>query len=159
MVAFVWLALTSALVTAGCSSGGDETSAPEVPGGADPAKVEVIDRWAMTLRRGDVEGAAELFAIPSLAVNPPIQVTIQDLMDAKLFNRALPCGAKLIRAVERNGAIAATFRLTERPGPGTCGDGTGNTAQTSFVIEDGKIVEWRRVDLGPGQPTAPGTVS
>lgn len=29
----------------------------------------------------------------------------------------------------------------------------------SFVIEDGRIAEWRRVGLGPGRPTAPSTVS
>ena len=56
------------------------------------------------------------------------------------------------RADPRRAATAswslATFRLTERPGPGSCGTGTGATAQTAFLIEDGEIVEWRRVGLG-----------
>ena len=47
--------------------------------------------------------------------------------------------------------VLATFRLTERPGPGECGSGVGHTAQTDFVIEDGLIVEWRRVGLGEDQ--------
>ena len=45
----------------------------------------------------------------------------------------------------------ATFRLTERPGPGTCGTGVGHTAQTEFVIKDGLIKEWRRVAIGGEQ--------
>jgi hypothetical protein len=48
--------------------------------------------------------------------------------------------------------VTATFRLTERPGPGSCGEGTGELAQTAFEIEDGKIAEWRRV--GDGTPQA-----
>jgi hypothetical protein len=60
----------------------------------------------------------------------------------------------LIRAEGEGEVTTATFRLTERPGPGQCGDGTGETAKTAFVIRDGKIVEWRRVGLAP--PTTPG---
>ena len=28
----------------------------------------------------------------------------------------------------------ATFKLTERPGPGECGNGVGETAKTAFVV-------------------------
>ena len=70
------------------------------------------------------------------------------------FNESLPCGARLIRAETAGDFTTATFHLTERPGPGLCGNGTGQTAQTSFVIRDGKIVEWRRVGL-PGARGAP----
>ena len=38
---------------------------------------------------------------------------------------------------------------------GDCGEGTGETAQTAFVIEDGEIVEWRRVV--PADEPAPGS--
>jgi hypothetical protein len=140
----VLLALLAACIAAGCGgSSGDETTA-EIPGGADAADVEVIDEWARTLREGDVEGAAEFFALPSLAQNGPT-LRIESAEDAELFNASLPCGATLVEATPEGEFTIATFRLTERPGPGTCGSGTGAEAQTAFKIEDGKIVEWRRV--------------
>jgi hypothetical protein len=59
-----------------------------------------------------------------------------------------------VRAERAGDFTVATFVLQERPGPGTCGDGTGQTAMTAFVIEDGRIVEWRRVvDEGPPAPS------
>ena len=140
-------------VLAGCGGSEDDTT---VPGGADPAAVEVIDDWARTLREGDVDGAAEFFAIPSVAING-LALEIDDVEDARRFNASLPCGAILEEAVEQDGFTVATFELTERPGPGTCGSGTGATANTAFKIEDGKIVEWRRVvgedgDEGDARP-------
>lgn len=120
-----------------------------IPGDADPEDVRVIDEWAKTLAAGDVEGAAEYFAIPSVAENGPL-IEIADQDDALRFNASLPCGAELIRAETEGDFTTATFRLTERPGPGTCGAGTGGTAQTAFVIEEERIVEWRRVGLPGG---------
>ena len=108
----------------------------------------MIDEWARTLKEGDVAGAASFFAIPSVAENGPILVRIRDRGDALRFNASLPCGAELTNAVSEGDFVVATFRLTERPGPGVCGSGTGETAQTAFVIEDGEIVEWRRVGVG-----------
>jgi hypothetical protein len=152
--------LLTALALAACDSSEDEqstttggtptTSDREIPGGADPAEVQVIDEWSMTLAEGDVRGAARFFAFPSIAQNGPT-IHIFDLDDARLFNASLPCGATLERAETEGEYTVATFRLTERPGPGSCGDGTGAEAQTAFLIEDGKIVEWRRVVEGdPG---------
>jgi len=83
-----------------------------------------------------------------------VLIHIRSLDDARRFNESLPCGARLIRAETAGDFTTATFHLTERPGPGLCGNGTGQTAQTSFVIRDGKIVEWRRVGL-PGARGAP----
>ena len=127
----------------------------EIPGDADPENAVVIDDWAMTLAAGDVEGAAGFFAIPSVAENGGIVVEIENRDDARLFNASLPCGAELTRADDDGEFTIATFRLTERPGPGSCGDGVGMTASTAFVIEGGEIVEWRRV--GDGGPEAPST--
>ena len=143
--------LIAAAALAAC--GGSEEDGTTIPGGADPAAVEVIDDWARTLRAGDVNGAAEFFAVPSLAVNG-LALEINDVADARRFNASLPCGAILEEAVEQDGFTVATFELTERPGPGTCGSGTGATANTAFKIEDGKIVEWRRVvgDEGDARP-------
>ena len=129
----------------GC--GGDDAPESTIPGDADPAAVAVIADWSTKLRNGDVEAAAELFAIPSVAENGPT-IAIGDLDDARVFNESLPCGAELLRAEDDGEMVVATFRLTERPGPGSCGAGAGATAQTSFLIEDGRIVEWRRVGEG-----------
>ena len=128
---------------------------PEIPGGADPAATTVIDEWATALREGDVDAAARFFAIPSVAQNGSVPLRIRDLADAKLFNASLPCGAELTNATQEDDFVIATFTLTERPGPGVCGQGTGETAQTAFVIEDGEIVEWRRVV--PADEPAPGS--
>ena len=155
-----------ALPIAGCGGGGDGTSsnggtastptqgaAPRIAGDADPGDVRVIDAWVTALRRGNVDAAARYFAIPSVAENG-VLIHIRSLDDARLFNESLPCGARLIRAETAGDFTTATFRLTERPGPGLCGNGAGQTAKTSFVIRDGKIAEWRRVGL-PGAPGAP----
>ncbi|MGH2922520.1 MAG: hypothetical protein ACRDKH_00620 [Solirubrobacterales bacterium] len=147
------LALLSAATIAGCGGsdegGGEEA---EFPGGADPAKARVIDEWSSALRGGDVEAAAEFFEIPSVAQNgtPPLPLASREAVIA--FNRALPCGAELIEAEAEGRYTIATFELTERPGAGKCGSGTGETARTAFVIEDGLIREWRRVpeEVVPG---------
>ncbi len=156
-----------ALPIAGCGGGGDGASsngatvstpnqgpAPKVAGDASSGDIRVINGWVTTLRHGDVDAAARYFAIPSVAENG-VLIHIRSLDDARHFNESLPCGARLIRAETVGDFTTATFHLTERPGPGLCGNGTGQTAQTSFVIRDGKIAEWRRVGL----PGARGTPS
>lgn len=131
----------------------EETAPADVAGDADQADVEVIDQWARALAAGDVDGAAEFFAIPSVAQNG-LLYPIENIDDARRFNASLPCGATLVRAERAGDFTIATFRLIERPGAGTCGDGTGESAMTAFVIEDGRIVEWRRVvDEGTGAPS------
>jgi hypothetical protein len=117
----------------------------------------VIKDWSDELRAGDVLAASKRFAVPSVVQNgtPPLALT--DRRGVEAFNRSLPCGAKLTEA-ERSGRFTiATFELTERPGPGECGDGVGETAKTAFVIHNGLITEWRRVvDTGtPPTSTAP----
>ena len=136
--------------TAEQGTGGAET---DIPGGADPEDVRVIDEWADTLREGDAEAAAEFFRIPSTAQNgtPPLRLETRE--DVIAFNEALPCGAELIEAEDRGRLVLATFELTERPGPGECGRGTGGRAKTAFVIEDGLIAAWIRAaddpEIGP----------
>jgi hypothetical protein len=161
---FAAIVVVTALFLAACGGGEEPTSetqdaeaAGEIPGGADPAEARVIDEWATTLREGDIDGAARYFAIPSVAENGPALVEIEDLDDARVFNASLPCGAELTRAVSEGDFVVATFRLTERPGPGTCGSGTGAEAQTAFVIEDGRIVEWRRVGVGGAEAPSSAT--
>jgi len=108
------------------------------------AAIAVIDDWSGRLSDGDTEGAAELFAIPSIAVNGDIPLRLTSRDDALAFNRSLPCGATLVKARPAGDLIAATFRLTDRPG-GACGSGVGHLARTAFEIEDGHILQWRRL--------------
>ena len=131
-------------LSAAPDTGSTDPAAP-IPGDADPAATAVIDSWATNLSRGDIAAAARQFAIPSVAENGPASIRIRDAADARVFNASLPCGARLTQATQTGEIVIATFELSERPGPGSCGAGTGQTARTAFVIEDGKIVVWRRV--------------
>lgn len=126
--------------------GGATGSEPDVAD-ADAEDVEVITAWSEALSGGDVEGAAEFFANPSTAENGPVVVRIRSSKDAVAFNETLPCGAEVVSAETEGQFTTATFELLDRPG-GACGQGVGGTAATSFVIEDGKITEWRRVGTG-----------
>jgi hypothetical protein len=89
--------------------------------------------------------------------NPSPFLSLQTRAAVEAFNRALPCGARLL-ATERGqrSLVIATFRLTERPGRGRCDTGTGDLARTAFLIRDGRIVEWLRV---PDPPPADDVVS
>ncbi|HEX2359548.1 MAG TPA: hypothetical protein VHH72_07000 [Solirubrobacterales bacterium] len=142
-------AATVVLLLAACGGGdggaGDSGGAAEIPGDADPEAARVIDEWSSALREGDVATAADYFEVPSVAQNgtPPLQLSTREQVIA--FNEALPCGAKLTEAEAVGRFTIASFELTERPGEGECGSGTGNTAKTAFVIEDGLIIEWVRV--------------
>ena len=124
---------------------------------ADRSPSSVIRAWANTLRRGDVTAAASHFALPAIVQNgtPPLELTSR--AQVRDFNAALPCGARVLRTYGSGRYTTAVFRLTERPGAGRCGSGTGLTARTKFLIRDGKIREWRRVADGPAPstPSAP----
>jgi hypothetical protein len=144
---------TVAIALIGCGNGDQSEQHRAAPRtGGDAAAV--IRDWADTLRRGDVRGAAELFALPSIVSNGTPPIELRTRAAARLFNASLPCGARLIRTSSAGRYTTAVFRLTERPGPGSCGQGTGLTARTSFVISGGKIREWRRVPDRP-EPSRP----
>ena len=157
------------LLLAGCGDSGDSTTVtisgetdatdtPDTTGGtadADAEDVEVIEGWSETLTDGDVEGAAGYFALPSTAENGGFLVEIETSGDAVAFNESLPCGADLLEAETDGGVTTAIFELSDRPG-GDCGSGTGGRAATAFRIEDGEIVEWRRVAVPGEKGTAPG---
>lgn len=149
-------ALLAVALGAGC--GGDEGGDPGIPGGADDDDVRVIEEWSTALREGDVEAAADYFALPAIAQNgtPPLELESREAVVA--FNAALPCGAELIRAEPRGRYTVATFELTERPGEGTCGPGVGTEARTAFVIRDGEIAAWIRAADELPPPSAEGPV-
>jgi hypothetical protein len=123
----------------------EATAVPESEA-PDPADVQVVRDWADTLRSGDARAAARYFALPSLVSNGTPPIKLETRAEAEFFNSTLPCGAKLIDADPApHGFFIATFRLTERPGPGKCGSGTGETARTAFRIRDEHITDWLRV--------------
>src|SRR3954447_26084079 len=146
-------ALTLAL--AGCGGGSSPTgTTSSVPGNADPEDVQVIQDWVTALNHNDINGAATFFALPSVAENG-LLFHLRTRGQARAFNASLPCGAHVVSATSVGRVTPATFRLSERPGPGLCGGGKGGTAKTSFVISDGKIVQWRRVGPGGTSQQAP----
>jgi hypothetical protein len=136
------------------SGGGDSEPASEVPGGADPESVQVVVDWAQALSQGDEEAAASYFAIPSFAQNG-LSFHISTATEALKFNESLPCAAVVEEAVDEGRYIIVTFRLGEKINSNACGDGAGETARTAFLIEGGKIIEWRRVANEPEGPRAP----
>jgi len=161
-LAAITLGLTALGATA-CGGGNDRRTipVPQAPPAAithhaeaPAAATRVIRGWSDTLRRGDVRGAANYFALPSIVQiqpgSPPERITRR--REAIAFNLVLPCGAQLLRA-ERDGRyVNALFRLTSRPGA-RC-DAPGATARTAFVIRRGKIAEWRRAPDQPGDADA-----
>ena len=161
------IAIVAALALGGCSDGPERQADPPpiplirtVPGqpGSTPlthSAVVVVRDWSDALRRGDVQRASSYFAIPSRAFNGEGPIALESVAAVRRFNESLPCGARLI-AVEpsADGYLIATFQLTERPGPGTCGAGGSATARTAFRVRAGRITDWIRVgDL----PQATGT--
>jgi hypothetical protein len=173
----VWLASAAAVLALG-ACGGDRNELttpgaaeqrpaaepgpgepPRQPGEAevDEADVRIVRAWADTLRRGDVRGAADYFALPSTVANGTAPLRLETRAQARFFNRTLPCGAKLIGTEPAShGFFIATFRLTERPGRGECGSGTGATARTAFRVRGEHITDWLRIqDI----ETAPETLS
>ena len=124
-------------------------------GNADADAVQVIKSWADDLRSGDIPAASDRFAIPTVVQNGTAPLRLTNRGQVELFNQSLPCGAKLTAATSSGKYTVATFVLTERPGPGQCGNGVGEAAKTAFVIHDGHITEWRRVvDTEPTGPTS-----
>lgn len=143
---------------ASATSGGGTTTAPGGGRAVDPDDVGVVRAWATTLQRGDVEGAARFFALPSAVSNGTRPIELKTRLQVRAFNRSLPCGAVLLSTrAAGDGFFVATFRLTERPG-GDCGSGAGNTASTAFHLTDGLIDHWLRIDDLEAAP-APGTPS
>jgi hypothetical protein len=149
--------LGAALVLASCGGDdGDDRLKLTTPGRdeerarpvekVNPADERVVRAWADTLRRGNVRRAARYFALPSVVSNGTPPIRLETRAEVRFFNRTLPCGAKVIASEPaRNGFFIVTFRLTERPGRGECGSGTGATARTAVRVRNEHITDWVRV--------------
>lgn len=145
------LLCAAAATLGGC---GADDPAERPPPARDPSPAAVIRAWANALRTGNVDAAAQFFALPSVVSNGTPPITLRSRAQVKRFNESLPCGAVLERTYRDGRYTAAVFRLTERPGPGRCGAGTGASARTAFLVRDGKIRQWRRL-AEPEAPPAP----
>ncbi|UUY04860.1 hypothetical protein LRS13_04835 [Svornostia abyssi] len=125
--------------------------AAALPGcGGDPQPEDVIRTWADTLRAGDVEGAADRFAVPSQVANGTAPERLTTRAAVESFNASLPCGARLQGTQDgEDGFVVATFVLTARRGGTGCGEGRGAVARVAIRVRDGKITDWVRVDDSP----------
>ena len=141
----------AALGCGGGKLGGDRSSNGACDGRTGDAKV--ICNWTETLRGGDPEGAARYFSIPAVVQNgtPPLRLATREAI--VVFNRTLPCGARLTGTRRQGRYTVATFRLVKRPGA-AC-DGIGGKASTAFLIRGNLIRAWLRVPAGAALPTAP----
>jgi hypothetical protein len=140
----VAVVLLSGAVAAGCGSGGsgahakprqpapaagrppagpgEQTIPAPAPTGvpAAPGAVSVIRAWSNALRRGDVNGAARYFGLPSVFINGPDAsggvpvIVIHTKQEAEAINATLPCGAVLVSTDQRGQYVNALFRLTNR---------------------------------------------
>jgi hypothetical protein len=132
------------------------------PSPADSAEARVVRAWSDALRHGHVAAAAAYFALPAVVANGPPPLRLATRAAIRAFNRSLPCGARLIATEPTpHGFLVATFRLTERPGAGECGSGTGRLARVAIRVSGGHIAYWLRIEDVPRPsrpvPAAPGT--
>jgi hypothetical protein len=180
------VALLALLALVGCGGGAKddrltlttpkETSTPGAEKTATPAaprkkrKPKPVTRaeettirgWADALRHGHVDRAASFWAVPAVYSNGAGLLKLTSADDVRQANAELPCGAK-VESTRRDpndrDFVVTTFVLTERPGPGTCGQATGQRARTTFLIRHHKIVEWLRLPDPPEENADPGTAS
>jgi hypothetical protein len=126
------------------------TATPKPEGGPVTSEEKRIIRgWSDELRAGHVAAAARYFTIPAVVSNAGTDALLSSQADVKKFNKALPCGAKLVktrRAV--NHFVIGTFEWTDRPGA-DCGSGKGHLAEVAFRIQHHRITQWVR---GPDPP-------
>jgi hypothetical protein len=142
----------------GSGSGSRATGQDRPP--ARASDVAVVRHWATALRSGDIQGAAEVFALPSVFSNGPAEtIEIRNLEQSEAVQASLPCGAEVISAFQDGRYVNVLFRLVDREGRGggaqACGPGAGETARTDFLIRDGHIAAWVRAASRPGDPGLP----
>ncbi|HKG40388.1 MAG TPA: hypothetical protein VKB25_15475 [Conexibacter sp.] len=167
------LLVALALALGACGGGGGRGGAVEsgtgarppattTPSAVDSAQARVVRAWADALRHGHVAAAAAYFALPAVVANGSRPLRLATRATVRVFNRSLPCGARLIATEPTpHRFLVATFRLTERPGAGECGSGTGRLARVAIRVRDGRITYWLRIEDVPRTmrpvPATPGT--
>ena len=158
------------VMAAGCGGGGgggDSRSQPppldpKVATSGPPADLRHADAktagtirgWANAERNSRIDDAARFFSLPTIVLNGGDPTLLRTNQDVREWNKALPCGAALVRAVDVRGWTIARFQLVDRTG-GHC-DAPGATASTAFAMRRGKIALWIRVrDDVPPEKAAP----
>jgi hypothetical protein len=109
----------------------------------------VLRGWGVALRRDRNGRAARYFALPALVAQSGV-ATLETPAQAKAFNDALPCGARLLRVDADGRFLVGTFELTRRP-EHKC-TAPGAVVRLAFVLRDRKIAEWREVPTGATEP-------
>jgi hypothetical protein len=113
----------------------------------------LLAAWGRAVRRGQNGRASSFFAVPATIAMLSDSVRYRTAAEVRAFNRALPCGVRLL-SVERSGRyVVGIFRLTSRP-KRVC-DAPGQRIRIAFLVRDGKFMEWRRVANAPGTPVDP----
>lgn len=127
--------LAAAAALAGCSG----------PGG-DAPEVAVVRAWSADLRAGDIGAASDRFHLPATVSNSGPPTRLVSRRAVRYFNETLPCGAVVAGIRHAGAAVVARLRLTERPGA-DCGAGAGQEVTVAFLVRDGRIAAWRRLEL------------
>jgi hypothetical protein len=133
------------------------TATPRPEGGPVTSEEKrVIRGWSRELRAGHVAAAARYFTVPAVVSNAGGEALLASHADARAFNKALPCGAKLVRTRRAaNHFVIGTFQLTRRPGA-NCGGDAGHLAEFAFRIQRHRITQWvRGPDPEPDPSKAP----
>ena len=153
--------LLLALALGGCSLGDGDDGSDRPGAGSGPRSEErvqprkgesgearAIRRWSAALNNGRFDRAASFFAENAL-VEQTEELRLRDRDAAVAFNRSLPCKSKVTDLKAEAGATVAAFDL--EPGPGG-GQACAGDARVRFVIERGRIKEWRQL-RGPQGPS------
>jgi hypothetical protein len=157
-------ALAAAAVIAGCGGSDGKQSRAGVAGGDTPRRSVsptvppapadsgkgVVQRWTRAIYKGRYRQAAALFARDAV-VEQSITLILHTRADALVFNRSLPCRAK-VTSIKRepDGRLLAAFDLFARS-DGQCQ--RGGKARVRFRIRGGKIKEWRQLPEPPEAPS------
>lgn len=124
------LFLVAVLAVAGC-------------GGSDGPE-EVLRAWSRAVNEGDYERAGSLFAEDAEVVQGARVLVFETAEEARRWNAALPCRARIVRAREDGDRVEASFLLRDRADV-PC-DAPGASARVVARVEDGKIVLWHQID-------------
>jgi hypothetical protein len=116
----------------------------------------VVRAWSRLLNKGDNDGAARLFSLPAIVIQPPLAYRLQTYAQVALWHEGLPCSGKLVSISIRGRYATAVFRLGHRV-TSRC-DAPNTLAAARFEIVRGKIRSWQQVPVPPAerrdQPTA-----
>lgn len=163
-------AALAGLAAAGCGGGGEvrpAARATATPGatatprpgpraaGSD-AQRRVIEDWADSLARSDVDRATSYFALP-VVVEQGRAFRLRTRAQVRIFNDGLPCGAKLLSVSRERGFVVGTFRLEDRPGS-RC-DAPGGTARVALRFKGRRFSEWHQLPDAPSAPDAPSSAT